>query len=121
LTWQRSVSGGRPARGCRLWDVDGNAYIDLMCSYGPTILGRGHEDVEQAADRQRAQADIANGPSPCLAELAELVETPAARGLRGTVDAGVRRARCTPCGWLATARRYSRNDVQKSRVSGAMR
>ena len=27
------------ARGSRFWDVDGNEYIDLMCAYGPMILG----------------------------------------------------------------------------------
>ena len=27
------------ADGCRLWDVDGNEYIDYMCSYGPMIAG----------------------------------------------------------------------------------
>ena len=61
------------ARGCRLWDVDDNEYIDFMCSYGPMILGYGDEDVERAAARQRAEADIANGPAPCLVELAELM------------------------------------------------
>ena len=61
------------ARGCRLWDVDGREYLDFMCSYGPMILGYGDEDVERAAARQRAEADIANGPAPCLVELAELV------------------------------------------------
>ena len=53
------------ARGCRLWDVDDNEYVDFMCSYGPMILGYGDEDVERAAARQRAEADIANGPAPC--------------------------------------------------------
>jgi glutamate-1-semialdehyde 2,1-aminomutase len=61
------------ARGCRLWDVDGNEYLDFMCSYGPMILGYGDADVERAADRQRAELDIANGPAPVLVELAELV------------------------------------------------
>ena len=44
-----------------------------MCSYGPMILGYGDEDVERAAARQRAEADIANGPAPCAVELAEFV------------------------------------------------
>jgi glutamate-1-semialdehyde 2,1-aminomutase len=61
------------ARGCRLWDVDGNEYIDFMCSYGPMILGYGDHDVDRAAARQRAAFDIANGPGPALVELAELV------------------------------------------------
>ncbi len=61
------------ARGCRLWDVDGNEYLDFMCSYGPMILGYGDEEVERAAAAQRAAMDIANGPAPCLVELAELV------------------------------------------------
>jgi glutamate-1-semialdehyde 2,1-aminomutase len=61
------------AQGCRLWDVDDNEYIDFMCSYGPMILGYGDEDVERAAARQRAAVDVANGPSPCLVQLAELV------------------------------------------------
>jgi glutamate-1-semialdehyde 2,1-aminomutase len=64
------------AQGCRLWDVDGNEYLDFMCSYGPMILGYGDEDVERAAARQRADCDIANGPGAVLVELAELlVET----------------------------------------------
>ena len=29
----------RRAEGCHLWDVDGNEYIDLMCAYGPIVLG----------------------------------------------------------------------------------
>jgi len=61
------------ARGCRLWDVDDHEYVDLMCSYGPMILGYGDEDVERAAARQRMEADIANGPAPGVVELAELV------------------------------------------------
>lgn len=61
------------AQGCRLWDVDGNEYVDLMCGYGPIVLGYGDPDVEAAADRQRRLADLATGPSECLVELAELL------------------------------------------------
>src|SRR5947207_427391 len=49
--------------GCRIWDVDGNEYIDLMCSYGPIILGHRHPAVDAAAARQAALVDCANGPS----------------------------------------------------------
>ena len=34
--------------GCRIWDVDGNEYIDFMCSYGPIVLGHRHPRVEEA-------------------------------------------------------------------------
>ena len=64
------------ARDCRLWDVDGNEYIDLMCSYGPIILGHADPDVERAAAAQRERGDVMTGPSDLLVELAEtLVDT----------------------------------------------
>src|SRR5579885_1752816 len=50
--------------GCRIRDVDGNEYIDFMCSYGPIVLGHGHPEVEAAAARQQALGDCQNGPSP---------------------------------------------------------
>ena len=57
--------------GCRIWDIDGNEYIDFMCSYGPIILGHRHPDVEAAAQRQAAMADCQNGPSHLVVALAE--------------------------------------------------
>ena len=35
------------SEGCRIWDVDGNGYIDLMCSWGPMILGYGNAEVDR--------------------------------------------------------------------------
>ena len=32
-------------RGARVWDVDGNEYVDLMCSFGPMIMGYAHAGV----------------------------------------------------------------------------
>jgi glutamate-1-semialdehyde 2,1-aminomutase len=62
-------------RGARLWDVDGNEYIDLMCSYGPIVLGHGHPQVDAAARRQSADGNCFNGPGRVWVELAEhLVE-----------------------------------------------
>lgn len=40
----------RSAEGCRIVDADGNAYLDLMCSWGPIVLGHRHPAVEAAAD-----------------------------------------------------------------------
>jgi glutamate-1-semialdehyde 2,1-aminomutase len=60
-------------RGARIWDVDGNEYVDLMCSYGPVVLGHRHPRVEQAAAAQAALGDCQNGPGPVMVDLAELL------------------------------------------------
>jgi len=67
-------------KGCRIWDVDGNEYIDFMCSYGPIVLGHNHPKVDEAARAQQAQVDCQNLPSDKWVELAELLVsiTPAA-------------------------------------------
>jgi glutamate-1-semialdehyde 2,1-aminomutase len=59
------------AEGCRVWDVDGNEYIDLMCSYGPIVLGHRHPKVEEAVRRQMQQGDCFNAPTRRWVELAE--------------------------------------------------
>ena len=63
----------RSGRGARLRDVDGNEYVDLMCSYGPVVLGHQHPAVEAAAAQQAALGDCQNGPAPVMVELAELL------------------------------------------------
>ena len=62
--------------GCRLWDLDGNEYIDFMCGYGIVLLGYHHPVVDAAIERQMRLADCSNGPGLVMVELAELlVET----------------------------------------------
>jgi glutamate-1-semialdehyde 2,1-aminomutase len=61
------------AEGSRVWDVDGNEYVDFMCSFGPIILGYQHPKVEAAAAAQRAKGDTLPGPSESIVELAELL------------------------------------------------
>lgn len=59
----------------RIWDVDGNEYIDFMCSWGPNLVGHKNPEVEEAAERQRLMGDCLNGPGEVMVELAErLVE-----------------------------------------------
>ena len=61
------------AKGSKIWDVDGNEYIDLVCGYGVTMLGHQPDFV---VDAIRAQLDrtLAIGPQSVLAgEVARLV------------------------------------------------
>ena len=57
--------------GCRVWDVDGNEYIDFMCSWGPNLLGHHHPVVDEAARKQQALGDCLDGPTARFVELAE--------------------------------------------------
>jgi glutamate-1-semialdehyde 2,1-aminomutase len=63
----------REGRGARVWDADGNEYVDLMCSYGPVVLGHRNPVVDAAARAQAELADCQNGPGPVMVELAELL------------------------------------------------
>ena len=56
------------AKGSRVWDVDGNEYIDFVCSWGPMILGHGDEDV-LAAVREQLDRGVSYG-APCEQEVA---------------------------------------------------
>ncbi len=49
--------------GCRIWDVDGNEFIDYMCSFGTNLLGLKHPKVEAAAKKQMENADCFTLPS----------------------------------------------------------
>ena len=59
--------------GCRIWDVDGAEYLDLMCSWGPILLGHRHPAVEAAVAAQLAEGDVLAGPSARMVELAEVL------------------------------------------------
>lgn len=62
------MAGGK---GARIWDTDGNEYIDLMCSWGPVLLGHRHPRVEEAVAGQMALGDCLNGPPAAMVDLAE--------------------------------------------------
>jgi len=57
--------------GSHVWDVDGNEYIDYLCSYGPIVLGHRHPAVEEAVLRQMRDGNCFNAPTPLWVELAE--------------------------------------------------
>ena len=59
------------ADGAYLWDSDNRRYLDLMCAYGPNLLGYRDPRVEAAVARQMALGDTMTGPSPLIVDLAE--------------------------------------------------
>lgn len=59
--------------GARIWDVDGREFIDLMCTFGPILLGHAHPEVDAVAAATAARGDVLNGPGPEMVELAELL------------------------------------------------
>jgi glutamate-1-semialdehyde 2,1-aminomutase len=59
--------------GARLWDIDGNEYIDYRLGYGPAILGHCHPEVDAAArEGQKVGTVYALGTEKELA-VAELI------------------------------------------------
>ena len=52
-----------PARtATHLTDADGNDYVDLVCSWGPMILGHAHPDVVEAVRRSRRRRPLVRRP-----------------------------------------------------------
>jgi glutamate-1-semialdehyde 2,1-aminomutase len=66
---QFMVSG----EGCRVTDADGREYLDLMCGWGPVVLGHRHPAVTAAIADQLGRGDCLDGTSPVAVEFAELL------------------------------------------------
>jgi len=61
------------ARGAKIWDVDGNEYIDYIGSWGPAILGHAPKVIIDAV-REAAARGLSFGiPNPLEVEMAELI------------------------------------------------
>lgn len=70
--------GGNPlfiekARGSRIYDADGNSYIDYVLSWGPMILGHAHPRVIKALKKAVEKGTSYGAPTALEIELAELV------------------------------------------------
>lgn len=61
------------AKGSKIYDVDGNAYIDYVCSWGPGILGHAHERVVEAVKKACEKGLTYGAPTEKEYLLAELV------------------------------------------------
>ena len=78
--------GGTPrfitsASGAWLTDADGNDYVDLICSWGPMLLGHAHPDVQAAVAGAVARGTSYGTPTEPEVELAEeiVARTPVER------------------------------------------
>ena len=70
--------GGDPvvierAQGCRLYDVDGQSYIDYVGSWGPMIVGHAHPAVIKAIQEAAAQGVSYGAPTVWETTLARMV------------------------------------------------
>ncbi|HEV7918407.1 MAG TPA: glutamate-1-semialdehyde 2,1-aminomutase [Solirubrobacterales bacterium] len=76
----------REGRGCELTDVDGNSYIDYVCSWGPMILGHADPDVTTAVTEAAARGTSYGAPVQAEVELAEelVARVPGAEMVRMT-------------------------------------
>ncbi|WP_024475740.1 glutamate-1-semialdehyde 2,1-aminomutase [Arthrobacter sp. CAL618] len=81
--------GGTPrflvsAKGPHVTDADGREYVDLVCSWGPALLGHGHPAVLDAVHRAADNGLSFGASTPAEADLAQLVKdrVPAVERLR---------------------------------------
>lgn len=59
--------------GCRLWDVDGNEYVDFVGSWGPLFLGHRHPDVISDLECALKTGTSFGAPTVAEVEMAELI------------------------------------------------
>ena len=70
--------GGQPffvdkAKGARVWDVDGNAYIDYVGTWGPAILGHAHPKIIQAVQQTAERGTSFGIPNPLEVTMAKRI------------------------------------------------
>ncbi|SNR72123.1 glutamate-1-semialdehyde 2,1-aminomutase [Desulfurobacterium atlanticum] len=61
------------AKGSHIWDVDGNEYIDYVCSWGPMILGHAHPEVVNAIKEQAEKGTSYGAPTELEVKLAKMI------------------------------------------------
>ncbi|WP_058302225.1 glutamate-1-semialdehyde 2,1-aminomutase [Gorillibacterium timonense] len=61
------------AEGSRIHDIDGNTFIDYICSWGPLIMGHAHPEVVAALQRTAANGTSFGAPTELETAMAKLV------------------------------------------------
>ncbi len=70
--------GGHPffvnrAFGARVWDVDGNEYVDYVGTWGPAILGHAHPAIIQAVQQAAVNGTSFGIPNPFEVTMAQRI------------------------------------------------
>ena len=66
----RFIASGK---GSHIWDIDGNEYIDYVCSWGPQVLGHAHDSVVDALQKTAKLGTSFGTPTVLEIELAKLI------------------------------------------------
>lgn len=61
------------AKGSKIYDIDGNEYIDFVSSWGPLILGHAHDDVVDAIKAAAEKGTSYGAPTVMESQMAELI------------------------------------------------
>ncbi len=62
------------AKGAKIWDVDGNEYVDYVGSWGPMIMGHAHPRIIATLKRVASKGTSFGAPTPLEIELASRVK-----------------------------------------------
>ena len=93
-------------KGCRVWDVDGNEYIDFRNALGPVTLGYSVPEINAAVSKQLEDGIIFGHPHPIEGEVARLLVEllPCAERVRFLKTGGEAVAACIKIARNATKR-----------------
>ncbi len=93
-------------RGCRVWDADGNEYIDFRSGIGPVSLGYSNPRVNRAIKNQLKDGIVFGHPNPLEGEVAGILvrNIPCAEKVRFLKTGGEAVAACMKIARAATGR-----------------
>ena len=96
------------AKGSRIWDIDGNEYIDFVSSWGPLILGHAREEIVEAIKKTAEKGTSFGAPTRIETEMAErmVAMVPSVESVR-MVNSGTEATMSA----LRLARAYTRRDL----------
>ncbi|MCY3020266.1 MAG: aminotransferase class III-fold pyridoxal phosphate-dependent enzyme [Planctomycetota bacterium] len=93
-------------RGCRVWDADGNEYIDFRNGLGPVTLGYGVPEIDRAITEQLGSGIVFGHPHPLEGEVARMLTEviPCAQRVRFLKTGGEAVAACIKIARHSTGR-----------------